>query len=224
MKHSIRIKICCITSPEEAHLATESGADALGFVTAMPSGPGIIDEATIRKIVELLPPSVESFLLTSRRDKLEILEQAFRCRPTAIQFCDTLNGTTYAELRDLLPGNRLVHVVHVNGEESLAEAREAAHHVDMLLLDTGSKNGPVKELGGTGRVHDWALSARIREAVKVPVYLAGGLTADNVGEAVRTVRPFGVDLCNGVRSDGRLDAAKLKAFIKACRSAEASLA
>ena len=224
MKHTIRIKICCITSPEEAHLAAESGADALGFVTAMPSGPGVVDEATIRKIVELLPPHVESFLLTSRRDKLEILEQAFRCRPTAIQFCDTLDGTTYTELRELLPGNRLVHVVHVNGEESLEEARDAARHVDMLLLDTGSKNGPVKELGGTGRVHDWALSARIREAVKIPVYLAGGLTADNVGEAVRTVRPFGVDLCNGVRTDGRLDSVKLKAFIKACRTAEASLA
>ena len=223
MKSPIRIKICCITSPEEAHMALQGGADAVGFVSAMPSGPGVIDETVIRKLVELLPPGVESFLLTSRRDLLGILEQAFRCRTTAIQLCDTLDGTTYAELRSLLPGNRLVQVVHVTGEEALAEAEEAARSVDALLLDTGNKSGPEKELGGTGRVHDWSISARIREAVGVPVYLAGGLHAGNVAEAIRTVRPYGVDLCNGVRTDGRLDAAKVKEFVRASREAAASL-
>lgn len=224
MKPTIRIKICCITSHEEAHLAIGAGADALGFVTAMPSGPGVVDEATIRSIVELLPANVESFLLTSRQDMLGILEQAFRCRPTAIQLCESLTRSTYTELRDALPGNRLVQVVHVMGEESVAEAQDAARVADALLLDTGSKDGPVRELGGTGRVHDWTISARIRESVKVPVYLAGGLHAGNVAEAVRTVRPYGVDLCTGVRTDGRLDADKLRSFIKACRSAESQLA
>ena len=224
MRPALRIKICCITSPEEAHLAIQAGADALGFVTAMPSGPGVVDETIIRKIVDLLPPNVESFLLTSRQDMLGILEQAFRCRPTAIQLCEPLPSRTYTELRDALPGNRLVQVVHVAGEEAVAEAQDAARYADALLLDTGTKNGPVRELGGTGRVHDWAISARIREAVKLPVYLAGGLNAENVAEAIRTVRPYGVDLCNGVRTDGLLDAAKLRSFIKACRSADSQLA
>ena len=223
MKFPIRIKVCCITSAEEANLALNAGADAVGFVSAMPSGPGVIDEATIRSIVELLPSGVESVLLTSRRELLGILEQAYRCRTTAIQLCDTLVDTTHVELRDALPGNRLIQVVHVTGEDALEAAKTAAPGVDALLLDTGSKDGPVKELGGTGRVHDWSISAKIREAVQTPIYLAGGLHAGNVAEAIRTVRPYGVDLCTGARTDGQLDAVKLKAFVQACREAAASL-
>jgi phosphoribosylanthranilate isomerase len=95
-----------------------------------------------------------------------------------------------------------------------------APEVDALLLDSGNQSLPVKELGGTGRTHDWSVSRRIVEAAPVPVYLAGGLTPDNVGEAVRRVRPFGVDVCSGVRSGGRLDEARLAAFAAAVRAAD----
>jgi len=90
--------------------------------------------------------------------------------------------------------------------------------IDALLLDSGRPGNTVKELGGTGRTHDWSTSRAIVEAVECPVYLAGGLCPENVAEAIRTVRPFGVDVCTGVRTDGKLDEAKLKDFIAAVRA------
>jgi phosphoribosylanthranilate isomerase len=108
-----------------------------------------------------------------------------------------------------------VQVVHVTGEESFAEAMSAARHVDALLLDSGDQSLPVKELGGTGRTHDWRVSRRVVEASPAPVFLAGGLRPENVAGAVEAVGPFGLDVCSGVRTDGRLDAGKLKLFFAA---------
>ena len=110
-------------------------------------------------------------------------------------------------------------MVHVTGPEAVATARAAAPAVDALLLDSGNPSLPVKELGGTGRTHDWDVSRRIREAVDVPVWLAGGLTPGNVARAIETVRPFGVDVCGGVRTDGRLDESKLARFVAVARGA-----
>jgi phosphoribosylanthranilate isomerase len=87
--------------------------------------------------------------------------------------------------------------------------------VDALLLDSGNPSLATKELGGTGRAHDWAVSRRIRDAVGVPVYLAGGLNPQNVRKAIAQVQPFGVDVCSGLRTDGRLDAVKLEEFMRA---------
>jgi phosphoribosylanthranilate isomerase len=115
-----------------------------------------------------------------------------------------------------------VQVIHVLDEASVDEARAALPLVHALLLDSGNPRLAVKELGGTGRVHDWALSRRIRDeasAAGVPVFLAGGLRAENVAAAVRAVRPFGVDVCSGVRSGGRLDAGKLATFAAQLSSA-----
>ena len=121
---------------------------------------------------------------------------------------------TYADLRAALPGISLVQVIHVTDEQSLAEAVAIAPHVNALLLDSGNQSLTVKELGGTGRVHNWEISRRIREAVDVPVFLAGGLHAGNVAAAIQQVGPFGLDICSGVRTDGRLDEGKLKAFFE----------
>ena len=105
-----------------------------------------------------------------------------------------------------------MQVVHVSGEASVAEALAVCPHVDALLLDSGNPSLAVKELGGTGRVHDWSLGARIVRSVPRPVYLAGGLKPDNVARAIEQVRPFGVDVCSGLRTDGKLDEEKLAAF------------
>jgi phosphoribosylanthranilate isomerase len=113
----------------------------------------------------------------------------------------------------------LVQVVHVTGPEAVDYAAEVATKVDALLLDSGNPALAVKQLGGTGRTHDWTLSLRIRDAVKVPVFLAGGLTAANVGEAIAVVQPFCVDVCSGVRTDGHLGPAKLRAFFDAVQTA-----
>lgn len=212
-----RIKICCISSLDEARLAIAHGADALGLVSAMPSGPGVIDEATIAEIAAAAPPPIATFLLTSETTPDRIIAQAKRCRPTTLQLVDAVSPATYAELRAALPFVTLVQVIHVLGEASLVEAKSVAPHVDALLLDSGNPSLAVKELGGTGRVHDWSVSRAIRDGVDKPVFLAGGLRAENVGEAIERVRPFGLDLCSGVRTDGRLDATKLERFVAASR-------
>ncbi len=208
-----RVKICCIRSIEEACLAVRLGAAAVGLVSEMPSGPGAIPEALIAEIAATVPPAVATFLLTSRTDPVEIIAQQRRCRVNTVQICDSLPRGAHMELRESLPGVSLVQVVHVNGEESVAEALGVAREVDALLLDSGNRSLPVKELGGTGRTHDWLLSVRIVNESPVPVFLAGGLSPANVGEAIRAVRPFGVDLCTGVRTAGALDEQKLSRFM-----------
>ena len=200
---------------EEARLAIRYGADALGLVSAMPSGPGVISEEEIAEIAARVPPPVATFLLTAEQEVGAIIEQARRCRTSAVQLCDRLSAGSHAQLRETLPGVKLVQVIHVTGEASVAEAAEAAPHADALLLDSGNPALATKELGGTERTHDWVISRRIRERVEVPVFLAGGLTPANVAEALRAVRPFGVDLCSGVRTGGRLDEDKLRRFFAA---------
>ena len=208
-----RVKVCCIRSIEEARLAVRFGASALGLVSEMPSGPGVIPEALIAEIVATVPPAVATFLLTSRTDPAEIVAQQRRCRVNTVQICDYLARGAHRELRESLPGVSLVQVVHVNSEESVVEALQVAREVDALLLDSGDRSLPVKELGGTGRTHDWLLSAKIVDESPVPVFLAGGLSPANVGEAIGAVRPFGVDLCTGVRTAGALDEQKLSRFM-----------
>lgn len=210
-----RVKICCITSLAEAQAAIAAGASALGLVSAMPSGPGVIAEESIAEIARRLPPPIGTFLLTGATSAEVIIAQQRRCGTNTLQLCDYVDATVYRELRRELPGIALVQVIHVTGSESFGLARQAAEHVQALLLDSGDPSLPVKELGGTGRTHDWVISRRIREAAGIPVFLAGGLTAGNIAQAVATVEPFGVDLCSGVRTAGRLDPAKLQGFFAA---------
>ncbi|MCP4573975.1 MAG: phosphoribosylanthranilate isomerase [bacterium] len=207
------MKICCIASTREAALAIRHGAHALGLVSAMPSGPGVIDEGLIAQIAATVPPPVATFLLTSRDDTAGIIDQQRRCRTNTIQLVDRVAPEIHIQLREALPGVALVQVIHVDGEESVTEAVAVAPRVDAILLDSGNQSLPCKELGGTGRTHDWSVSRQIVEASPVPVFLAGGLKPENVGEAIRSVRPFGVDLCSGVRTADRLDEAKLAAFV-----------
>jgi len=208
-----RIKICCISSPEEAALAIGEGADALGLVGHMPSGPGVIDDDLISTIVDGVPPPVATFLLTSENKSDTIVHHARRCRADTLQLVDQVEPDAYPIIRASLPSRRLVQVIHVEGNETVKTATKAGTLADAILLDSGRPSAEVKELGGTGRIHDWEISRAIVEACPCPVFLAGGLGPDNVGEAIRRVRPFGVDLCTGVRSDGRLDAEKLRAFV-----------
>jgi phosphoribosylanthranilate isomerase len=213
-----RVKICCIRSVAEAWIAIRHGASALGLVSEMPSGPGVIAEETIAEIARTVPPGVGSFLLTSRQDARSIIQQQRRLRVSTLQICDSLTSGSHRDLRAALPGIGIVQVVHVVGPESVAEAVAVAPQVDAILLDSGDPGRPVKELGGTGRRHDWRLSRRIRETVAVPIFLAGGLDPDNVAEAMAEVGPFGLDVCSGLRTGGQLDEAKLSRFFGAIAS------
>jgi phosphoribosylanthranilate isomerase len=215
-----RIKICCLQSEEEARLAIAQGADALGLVGTMPSGPGPIDDALIAGVAARVPPPVATFLLTSETEADAIVAHARRCRTNTLQLVDRVAHEVYPRLREALPGIKLVQVIHVAGEESVGEAVAAAAHADALLLDSGQPHAAIRVLGGTGRIHDWVVSRRIIETVACPVFLAGGLRADNIGAALATVRPFGVDVCTGVRrADYSLDPAKLEAFVAAVAAA-----
>jgi len=219
-RHRTRVKVCCIGSVEEAALAVGFGADALGLVGRMPSGPGVIDDDLIQAIVDTVPPPVSTFLLTSETKDDAIVHHARRCRADTLQLVDRVEPDAYLIIRRALPSRRLVQVIHVEGSEAIEAATAAAEHVDTVLLDSGRPSAEVKELGGTGRAHDWAISRAIVEACPCPVFLAGGLTPENVGEAIRQVRPFGVDLCSGVRVDGKLDAGTLGAFFEAVGEAD----
>lgn len=208
------IKICCIANIQEAADAVSFGASAIGLVGDMPSGPGPIADEEIFAIAKTVPPPIATFLLTSEQSARGIIEHHQRTGTNTIQIVDELEGRDYAAIRAALPAVKLVQVIHVVGERSVDEAAELAPFVDAILLDSGNPSLAVKELGGTGRRHDWQLSRKIVETCGRPVFLAGGLNAGNVAEAIDTVRPFGLDLCSGVRTNGRLDLKKLEAFLK----------
>jgi len=199
-------------------MAVRAGASALGLVSEMPSGPGVIDEPAIARIAAEVPPPVATFLLTSRQEAAAIVAQQRRTGVSTVQVCDRLTSGSLADLREAMPGIGLVQVIHVEGPEAVGEALEAAPFVDAILLDSGRPSLAVKELGGTGRRHDWSVSRRIREALPLPIFLAGGLTPDNLAEAVDAVGPFALDVCSGVRTHGALDPAKLDRFFESIAS------
>ena len=214
----IRIKICCISSLEEAESALNAGADAIGLVSEMPSGPGVIDNEMIKLISDSFSGRIDTFLLTSKRSTKEIIEQHKLFGTCTIQIVDSLLEGTHTELKNALPVVNIVQVIHVSGEDSLTEAIQNSHSTDALLLDSGNQKLAVKELGGTGRTHNWEISRKIVESVNVPVYLAGGLNPENIVEAINAVNPFGVDICSGVRTNGKLDEKKLGDYISKIKS------
>lgn len=210
-----RVKICCISSTDEARMAIEHGASALGLVGHMPSGPGVIGDELIHQIAKTVPPPISTFLLTSETRSQAIISHYRRVYTTTIQIVDELEKREYEIIRAALPHVKLVQVIHVIDENSVKEAIEVSAFVDAILLDSGNPKLSVKELGGTGRTHNWELSREIRKSIPIPLFLAGGLNKDNVQQAIETVGPFGIDLCSSVRTDGRLDKIKLMEFFKA---------
>ena len=209
-----RIKICCISSENEAKTAIEFGASAIGLVARMPSGPGPISDELIRQIAETIPPPVATFLLTSETTVRKIIEHHNRTKTNTIQIVDSLLSGTYSQLKTALPCVKIVQVIHVIDERSVDEAIGISEMVDAILLDSGNPKLKIKELGGTGRIHNWKLSRQIRDKSKCPVFLAGGLNPENVRQAIEEVQPFAVDVCSGVRTDGNLDRKKLELFIR----------
>lgn len=208
------VKICCITSLEEARVAIDFGASAIGLVSAMPSGPGVIPEERIAEIAAGVPQEIQTFLLTSLQDTDAIVQQHRRCKTTIIQLVDEIKTGSHLDLKKALPDVEIVQVIHVTDKSSIQTAIETAPGVDALLLDSGNPDLETKQLGGTGRTHNWNISREIVRSVEKPVYLAGGLNPENIREAVQYVRPYGVDICSGLRTDGTLDRSKTARFFK----------
>jgi len=211
----IKVKICCISSIEEAKLAIVHGAAAIGLVGRMPSGPGIITDELINSIAKTVIPPIDSFLLTSETTAEAIIEHHNKVNTTTIQMVDALSGREYHKIREAIPNVKLVQVIHVLDEKAVQEAIEIAEWVDAILLDSGNPNLSTKVLGGTGKTHNWDLSKKIRENISIPTYLAGGINKDNIRMAIDHVQPYGIDLCSSVRTNGQLDERKLEELFKA---------
>lgn len=214
----MQIKICCISNIDEAKLALKLGANALGFVGPMPSGPGIIDDQTIASIIAQMPPFVSTVLLSSSKIPNYIIDQCRKVGANTIQLVDSMETSDYALLRKGLPTVKIMQVVHVLDESSLHLSQKLAPYVDAILLDSGNPIASTKKLGGTGRTHNWKISKSIVQCLDIPVILAGGLNPLNVVKALTSVNPYALDVCSGVRTDGALDENKLKAFIGKIRS------
>ena len=211
----VKVKICCISSIEEAKLAIGHGAAAIGLVGRMPSGPGIITDELIHSIAKTVLPPIHSFLLTSETTAEAIIEHHNKVNTTTIQIVDALSGREYHKIREAIPNVQLVQVIHVLDEGSIKEAIEISEFVDAILLDSGNPNLPTKVLGGTGKTHNWDLSKKIREKISLPIFLAGGINKDNIKKAIEHIQPYGIDLCSSVRTNGQLDESKLEELFKA---------
>jgi phosphoribosylanthranilate isomerase len=211
----VKVKICCISSIEEAKLAIVHGAAAIGLVGRMPSGPGIITDELINSIAKTVLPPIDSFLLTSETTAEAIIEHHNKVNTTTIQMVDALSGREYHKIREAIPHVKLVQVIHVLDEKAVQEAIEISEWVDAILLDSGNPNLSTKVLGGTGKTHNWDLSKKIRENISIPTYLAGGINKDNIRKAIDHVQPYGIDLCSSVRTNGQLDERKLEELFKA---------
>lgn len=204
-------------------LAIKYGASALGLVSEMPSGPGVIDEDIISEIASKVPPPIATFLLTSKQTAEEIIAQHLKTKTNTLQLVDHLSHNELTKLRERLPEIKLVQVIHVLDENSIDEALNVQKFVDALLLDSGNPKLKVKELGGTGRTHNWEISRKIIESVNRPVFLAGGLNPENVKAAIEFVQPFGLDICSGVRTNNKLDEEKLKLFFESVNKIHSAL-
>lgn len=215
-----RVKICCIRSIAEAKMAVAAGADAVGFVAQRPPSPRTIADDQIASISATVPPPVATFLLTSENKADAISAHIELTRPTTVQILPHLNPAESARLAELQPDVRRVQVIHVAGREALSFIPLYAPYVHAFLLDSGSPDADTPRYGGTGRQHDWEVSAKFVKASPLPVFLAGGLSAANAAEAIERVRPFGLDLCTGIRTEGLLDPSKLARFMSAVRQAD----
>lgn len=217
LNNDLKIKICCISSITEARLTLRYGADAIGLVAKMPSGPGPIEDDLIKTIAKTIPPPIATFLLACETTAERIIDHHKRTFTNTIQLVDELPEEQYSIIKQAIPAIKLVQVIHVVDESSVEEAIKVSAHVDAILLDSGNPKLSVKELGGTGRVHNWNISRKIIESISIPVFLAGGLNAENVRRAIDEVNPYGVDVCSGVRTNGDLDEKKLSAFGESAR-------
>lgn len=207
----IKVKICCINSKKEAQIAYKYGASSIGLVSKMPSGPGIISDSLINKIVNSSPAGLKTTLLTCYTSPNKIINQHKKAKTNNIQLVKKIDIDNYGIIKKALPYTKLIQVIHITDKDIIKNAIKISKQVDYLLLDTGSFINK-EELGGTGKVHDWNISKIIRNSVKIPVILAGGLNHRNVNKAIEKIMPFGVDVCSGVRTNDKLDLFKLKEF------------
>ncbi|MHC8597672.1 phosphoribosylanthranilate isomerase [Arenicellales bacterium IMCC55707] len=215
-----QIKVCCIANAEEAQIALNQGINAVGLVGHMPSGPGVIGSDRAASIIAALPGGVDSFFLTSHELGRDIVEALGVIKASTVQIVRHIDPVEYLPIIENLPNLRRIQVIHVENDSALGLIERYNEVADAFLLDSGKTMGTNPQFGGTGKVHDWVISKQFVQSTDLPVYLAGGLSSENVFRAVTEVRPAGVDVCSGVRSNDTLDLEKLQAFVQEVKRAD----
>jgi phosphoribosylanthranilate isomerase len=213
--NSVRVKICGITRKEDLDAAAAGGADAVGFVVGAPASPRNLSLEAAAKLLRQVPPFVKSVLVTLSASVDVLVETCNGLNPDVIQLhWESLRSA--AHIREELPNMTLIRAVNTNSPDALEVAVSASKLFDAVLLDSLSQG----QYGGTGIVHDWTLSARIKRTIHpVPLILAGGLNPANVADAVRVVHPYAVDVSSGVEQQpGIKDHQKMIDFIKNAKS------
>ncbi|MFW6039529.1 MAG: phosphoribosylanthranilate isomerase [Gemmatimonadota bacterium] len=210
----VRVKVSCLRSPEEARRAVSFGAAAIGIASGVPGSTEELDDDQIAAVTASVRDDIGTFLLTALEDPNEIAAKAERCGVNTVQLWEALPPEAYIELRRAAPGLSVAQSIHMGEGNPVERALEMAGVADALVLGSTNPEPPFRWTSPHGRTHDWEASRRIVAAVNVPVILSGGLTRRNVADAVRLVRPYGVEVCSGVRTDGGLDTSLLVQFLE----------
>jgi len=212
----LRVKICGNRTPEEVSLAVSLGADAVGLIVGVrhKSEDALTPERAAHMLA-LIPVFVSSVLVTHLVSAEEVLALYDKVPTSTIQLHDAISEAEIEAIRRRLPWVRLIKAVGVKDGSAIDVARRFEPLVDAILVDTHTSD----RIGGTGITHDWSISRDIVRAVRCPVILAGGLTPENLANAVALVRPYGVDVNSGVEfPNGDKDPDREKAFIDLAKS------
>ena len=196
--------------------AVDAGCDALGFIMGVTHrSSDVVTPAEAAKLIRRLPPFIEPVAVTHLQETEDLIRLVKDSRCTTLQIQDTIEPSEIDVIRDALPYAKIVKAVHVTGESAIAMGKRYEPYADALILDTRTGD----QIGGTGIPHDWNISATIVATSAIPVILAGGLTPENVREAIRKVRPYGVDVHTGVKKDGVRNPDRTLAFAREARNA-----
>ena len=209
----MKIKVCGIKRVEDAIMAAYCGADAIGLVVGQKhNSDDFIDKHLAQKIVKECPPYISPVLVTELDDAKEISNLVYKIGITSIQLHSDCTVDCIISLRKIFPHIKIIKNFHVTGLGVIHAMKPFESVVDAFILDTlDLANGKV---GSTGLVHDWNISRNIVKEISRPVILAGGLTPENVGEAIRFVKPYGVDASSGLKgSNGFKDETKVTNFV-----------
>ena len=212
----MRIKFCGTTSPMDVQCAIDAGCDALGFIMGVThQSSDVVTPAEAAEMVRRLPPFIEPVAVTHLQGTDDLINLVRDSRCTTLQIQDAIEPSEMDTIRDALPFAKIVKAVHVIDESAIKVGKLYEPYADALILDSRTR----EKIGGTGIPHDWNISATIVANSAIPVILAGGLTPGNVAEAIRRVRPYGVDVHTGIKRDSVRDPEKTLMFAREARGA-----
>ena len=212
----MRVKICGTATFADLECAVAAGADAVGFLMGITHvTQDAVTPETAAAMVATLPPFIVPVAVTHLTKPSDLIRIVELSHCTTLQIQDMVTPDDIAEVREDLPYLRIMKAVHVMDESAIATAKYFSDAADAILLDTRTAD----RIGGTGITHDWNISAKIVKECSCPVILAGGLTPENVTEAVARVRPYAVDVHTGVKKNGVRDAERTRAFVAKAKTA-----